>query len=219
MIGSGVLLECLADRRITSVLSIVRAPGRVAHSKLTERVHADFLDYGALRDDLVGVDACFFCAGVSSLGMSEDAYRRITYDVTLAAANALLAASPQVCFCYVSGAGTDDTAKGSVMWARVKGETEHALLALPLGAAYMFRPGYIQPLNGARSKTPLYRAIYTALGWLYPIAHAVAPQYVTTTVDLGRAMIQVARAGDAKRVLEVADINRLSSSYANEVRA
>src|SRR5262249_55245500 len=162
----------------------------------------DFLDYGDLGQAFANVHACFFCAGVSSVGMKEDAYRAVTYDITLAAAKALLDASPGTCFCYVSGAGTDDKAKGRVMWARVKGETQHALLALPFRGAYMFRPGFIQPLNGARSKTPLYQAIYNVLGPLYPIVHALAPRFVTTTVDLGRAMIEVARNGDAKHVLE-----------------
>ena len=219
MIGSGVLLECLADARVQSVLSVVRAPGRLADAKLTERVHADFHDFGALDADLAGVDACFFCAGVSSVGMKEDAYRRITYDITLAAAGALLRASPQSCFCYVSGAGTDGTAKGRVMWARIKGETELALLALPFRASYMFRPGFIQPMNGARSKTPLYQAIYDVLGPLYPIVRAIAPRHVTTTVDLGRAMLEVASAGAAKRVLEVADINELAAAHAARMGA
>src|SRR5262249_6338938 len=128
-------------------------------------------------------------------------------------ANALLSASPQSCFCYVSGAGTDGTAKGRVMWARIKGETENALLALPFASAYMFRPGFIQPLNGARSKTPIYQAIYNVLGPLYPIIRTLVPRYVTTTVDLGRAMIEAAKNADAKRVLEVEDINRLAAAH------
>jgi uncharacterized protein YbjT (DUF2867 family) len=145
MVGAGVLLECLADPRVSSVLSVVRRPSGVSDPKLEEIVHDDFFDYGSIKSAFVGRDACFFCLGVSSAGMKESDYRHQTFDLTLAAAKTIVALSPQLTFCYVSGAGTDSSTRGRAMWARVKGATENALLALPFKAAFMFRPGYIHP--------------------------------------------------------------------------
>lgn len=210
MVGSGVLAECLADPRVTQVVSIVRQAGGVAHPKLREVRHADFFDYASLRETLLGADACFFCLGVSSFRMNEADYRRWTHDLTLAAARAVVEAAPSAVFCYVSGEGTDGSGAGRVMWARVKGQTEAALLTLPFRGAYMFRPGYIQPLAGVRSKTPLYRAVYAALGPLYPVLRLVAPRHVTTSVNVGRAMLEVAIHGYGRRVLENEDINRVA---------
>ncbi len=210
MVGRGVLLECLDEARVTAVTAVGRSTCGDSHPKLTELLHRDFFDYSAVEASLAGCDACFFCLGVSSVGMGEAAYSRLTLDLTLAAAEAVLRASPEAVFCYVSGAGTDSTERGRSMWARVKGRTENRLLAMPFKAAFMFRPGYIQPRKGIRSKTALYRAAYTALGPFFPIWQALAPAAVTTTDKVGRAMIRVARDGYPTRVLETRDINALA---------
>ena len=212
MVGSGVLRECLEDARVRSVLVVGRSRCGVAHPKVQEVLHQDFFDYGALKDRLAGLDACFFCLGVSAARMDEAAYRRLTYDLTLAAARALLAASPRITFCYVSGRGTDSTGRGRMMWARVKGQTENALLALPFRAVYMLRPGIIEPLKGVRSKTRLYQAFYTAARPVFPLLRLVLGDALTTTVAVGRAMIRLALQGDARRVLETRDINRLAAA-------
>ncbi|MFE4970201.1 epimerase [Streptomyces sp. NPDC056660] len=173
MVGQGVLRACLLDPTVDSVLVVVRRPLGVTHPKLTEVIHDDFTDLSAIGDRLTGLDACFYCLGVSSTGMSEAEYTRVTYDFTLAAARALVAASPGPTFTYVSGEGTDSTEQGRTMWARVKGRTENALLAMPMNA-YMFRPGYIQPRHGAVSRTRAYRVMYTLTSWLYPLLHRLA---------------------------------------------
>lgn len=211
MVGGGVLLECLDDPRVESVLVVGRRACGVSHPKLTEALQDDFFDYAALAPRFRGLDACFFCLGVSAAGLSEAEYSRRTFDLTLAAARALAAASPHIIFVYVSGAGTDSTERGRVMWARVKGRTENALLALPIGGAYMFRPGFIQPMRGVRSRTPLYRGFYVVLGPLLPLLRRIFPRQITTTVAVGRAMIALAEHGDAKKILGPADINRLAS--------
>jgi uncharacterized protein YbjT (DUF2867 family) len=213
MIGSGVLLECLADPRIESVVSVVRQASGVAHPKLRELIHEDFLDLVPVCADFAGADACFYCLGISSAGMKEEDYRRVTYDFTMAAAKEVLAESPHATFCFVSGAGTDSSGRGRVMWARVKGQAEQALLAMPFKGAYMFRPGYIQPMKGVRSKTALYQMIYNVVGPLYPLMRTLMPSYLTTTVDLAHAMIEAARAGYERHVLETPDINRLAQLY------
>ncbi len=210
MIGQGVLRECLADPEVREVLSVVRRPSGVADPKLRELVHADFFDYAPIEDRLTGYDACFFCLGVSSAGMKEPEYRRMTYDLTMAAAETLARLNPSMTFCYVSGAGTDATEEGRSMWARVKGKTENDLAKLPFAATYMMRPGYVQPGPGVRSKTALYRTFYTLLGPLYPLWRALLPGVVTTTANVGRAMIRVAQGGYERRVLEVRDINALA---------
>lgn len=212
MVGSGALLECLDDSRVDSVLIVGRRPCGARHPKVSEIVHADYFDYASLQPRLAGCDACFFCLGVSSAGMTEDAYRHLTYDLTLAAAEAMAAANPRMVFCYVSGEGTDGTERGRVMWARVKGRTENALLRLPFRAAYMLRPAYIQPLRGVRSRTPLYQAFYVALGFLYPVLRRLAPRYVTTTVAVGRALIRLAAEGYPERIVRSDDINRLAAA-------
>jgi uncharacterized protein YbjT (DUF2867 family) len=210
MVGAGVLIECLEDPRVSSVLAIGRHPSGVSHPKLRELIRADFFDYSDARADLAGYDACFFCLGVSVAGMSEPAYYRLTYELTVAAAEAFAAANPGSTFCYVSGEGTDSTERGRSMWARVKGKTENRLLRLPL-KAFMFRPGYIQPLKGVRSKTRWYQAFYDVFGRLYPVLRRVASRHVTTTENVGRAMIEVAAAGYSRRVLENPDINLLAA--------
>ena len=169
-------------------------------------------DLSPIASQLAGYDACFFCLGVSSVGMSEADYTKVTHDLTLAVANVLAQQNPQMVFLYISGAGTDSTERGKTMWARVKGRTENELLREPFRAAYMLRPGYIQPLHGVKSKTPLYRGFYVVLSWLYPVIRLVARKYVITTEDLGRAMIHIAKSGAPKRVLENSDIEALVSS-------
>jgi uncharacterized protein YbjT (DUF2867 family) len=212
MVGQGVLRECLEDSRVESVLVMGRSRLRLTDPKIREILHTDFLDFKPIQSQFAGYDACFFCLGVSAAGKSEDDYRRLTYDVTLAAAEALVAVSPNLTFCYVSGEGTDSTEHGRAMWARVKGKTENALLRMPFKAAYMFRPGYIQPLKGVRSKTGWYQAFYTVLGPAYPLLRRLAPKYVTTTVNVGRAMIQVAANGYSKQILGTKDINLVAAT-------
>jgi uncharacterized protein YbjT (DUF2867 family) len=211
MVGAGVLNECLTDPQVSSVLAVVRAPTGRSHPKLREAILTDFLDYTPLAADFAACDACFFCLGVSSAGMSEARYSSLTYDLTLAAARALAVTSPAAVFCYVSGLGTDSTERGRSMWARVKGRTENALLALPFRAAYMFRPDFIQPKHGVRSRTPAYRAFYTVAAPLYPLLRLLMPRYWTTTENLARAMIRVASVGYAKPILYSNDINALAA--------
>lgn len=209
MVGQGVLRECLQDSRVEAVLAIGRSATGQQHPKLKELVHKDLFDYGSVELALKGYGACFFCLGISSAGMSEADYRHITYDLTLAAAKALARLDPGMTFIYVSGAGTDSTEHGRVMWARVKGATENALLKLPFKAAYMFRPGAIRPMHGIKSKTPLYNAFYVALGPLLWLLGWLAPGLVTTTEQMGQAMIKAAAEGASKPLLETRDINRL----------
>jgi uncharacterized protein YbjT (DUF2867 family) len=209
MVGQGVLRECLADAGVESVLAVGRRPTGRSHPKLREIVHDDFLDFSAIEPELTGYDACFFCLGVTSIGLDEERYRHLTYDVTMAAATALAKLNPGMVFTYVTGAGTDSTERGRVMWARVKGKTENDLLKLPFRAAYMFRPAGIQPLHGIRSKTAWVQAVYVVTAPLLSLLTRVAPKYMTTTEQLGRAMIKVARDGYPKPVLESEDINRV----------
>jgi len=211
MVGQGVLLECLDRHTVTSVLVVGRSPCGIEHSKVEEIIHGDFADYGPIEDRLGGLDACFFCLGVSAAGMSEEDYRHVTYDFAVRAAEALSRLNPEMVFCYVSGVGTDSSEKGRSMWARVKGMTENRLLELPFKVAYMFRPGYIQPMKGVRSKTRLYQAMYTVLAPLYPIWKTLFPNSVTTTEKVGLAMIRVAENGFSKPVLDARDINRLAT--------
>ncbi|SEG91045.1 NAD dependent epimerase/dehydratase family protein [Nonomuraea solani] len=206
MVGRGVLRECLLDERVTAVLGVGRSATGVAHAKLREIRHADLLDLTAIEGELGGYDACFFCLGVSSVGMAEADYRRITYDVTLSVGRTLARLGPGSTFVYVSGAGTD--ARGRAMWARVKGETENALLALPL-EGYMFRPGYIQPMHGVTSRTRFYRLAYVVTRPLYPMLRRLFGGGVTTTERIGQAMIAVAERGAPRRILGPADINAL----------
>ena len=209
MVGQGVLRECLLDAGIESVLAVGRSPTGQRHPKLREILHDNFMDYSAIESRLAGYDACFFCLGVSSVGMNEERYRHLTYDITLAAATTLARLNSQMVFVYVTGQGTDSSEKGRLMWARVKGKTENDLLKLPFKAAYMLRPAAIQPLHGIRSKTAWVQAIYVAAGPLLSLLHRVAPKYMTTTEQVGRAMIKVARNGYPRPVLESEDINRL----------
>ncbi len=209
MVGQGVLRECLLDPDVQEVLSIVRSPTGHQHAKLRELVVQDFFDFSAIEAGLSGFEACFFCLGVSSARMTEEAYTRVTYGLTMAAAQTLAKLNPGMTFIYVSGQGTDSSERGRTMWARVKGKTENALLALPFKSAYMFRPGIIQPLDGIRSKTKVYQAFYTVLGPLLPVLKRLMPNAVTTTRQVGRAMLKVAKQRAPKRILDNQDINRL----------
>jgi len=206
MVGQGVLRECPRDPRVETTLSVGRRSTGQRHDKLDEILQPDAADLLPVQDRLSGYDACFFCLGVSSVGMKPDDYRRLTYHLTLSVARLLAAQNPAMTFIYVSGTGTDSSERGRARWARVKGETENALLRLPFRAAYMFRPGYIQPLDGITPKTRWTRVLYKAAAPFYPALKALFPKYVTTTRQLGCAMIQVAAQGFPKRVLESSDI-------------
>lgn len=210
MIGQGVLRECLRDARVENVLSIGRNKTGTIHTKLTELALPDLSDYSSVKKELYGFDACFFCLGISSAGMQEKDYEHITYGITLAAAEVLVRANREMTFVYVSGLGTDSSEHGRSMWARVKGRTENALLRLPFKVAYMFRPGFIQPLYGIRSRTRLYRVGYAIAAPLMPVLRFLFPSSILTTEEIGRAMIVVARDGAPKSILEVRDILALS---------
>jgi uncharacterized protein YbjT (DUF2867 family) len=207
MVGQGVLRECLLDRDVTSILSVVRTASGQTHPKLRELVHANFFDFTTAAADLSGFDACFYCLGATSVGKTEAEYSRVTYDITVAAADVVAHASPRATFIFVSGASSDSTEKGPVMWARIKGKAENAVLSLPFKAAYVFRPGLIQPMHGIKSKTALYRIPYTLLAPLVPWLKRRFPKYVTTTETIGRAMLTVVRRGYPVRILESSDIN------------
>jgi uncharacterized protein YbjT (DUF2867 family) len=206
MVGQGVLRECLLDPDVTEVLAVGRSPLGRTDPKLRELVHRDLFDLSDVADQLTGYDAGFFCLGVSSAGMSEDDYRRVTYDLTLAVARVLAAKNPQMTFIYVSGEGTDSTGAGRTMWARVKGQTENALLELPF-EAYMFRPGFIRPMHGERPKSRAYVIAYVLLRPLFPIAGRLLPNRSTTTERVGRAMLRVAKSGHSVRILPSTEIN------------
>ncbi len=209
MVGKGVLLECLDSPDVESVLVINRKSLGLKHPKLKEVLHSDFFDLSPVASEMKGYDSCFFCLGVSSAGMKEEEYTRLTYGLTLTFAKTFISQNPGSVFCYVSGAGTDSSEKGKVMWARVKGRTENALLALPFKAAYMFRPGFIEPLKGIRSATKLYNTLYIILRPFFPIFRAM-PKYATDTVRVGQAMINVALGGYGKNHLECTDINTIA---------
>ena len=209
MVGQGVLRECLLAPDIESVLAIVRNASPPRHDKLREIIHQDISDLAAIEDRLSGYDACFFCLGVSSLGMKEETYRRVTYDLTVSAAKTLAKLNPTMTFIYVSGAGTDSTERGRSMWARVKGRTENALLQMPFKAVFLFRPAYIQPLHGIRTKARWYGAAYALMKPLYPFLKMLFPKYMTTTECVGRAMLNVTKRGCPNPVLENRDINRM----------
>jgi uncharacterized protein YbjT (DUF2867 family) len=209
MVGQGVLRECLLDPEVEKVVAIGRNATAQRHEKLHDIVHNDLSDLSAIEGRLSGYDACFFCLGVSAVGMKEEAYRRITYDLTISVARSLAKLNPTMTFVYVSGAGTDATERGRMMWARVKGKTENALLQMRFKAVYLLRPGYIQPLYGIRTKTKWYGALYWMMGPLYPVWKLLFPKYVTTTECVGRAMLYVAKRGAPKPVLGNQDINRV----------
>lgn len=205
MVGEGVLLECLENPAVEQVLVVIRKPAGRSHPKLTEIVHGDFFNVAPIAPQLAGYDACFFCLGVSSVGMDAAEYKRITQDLTLGFADALVKLNPELTFCYVTGKSTDSTEKGRLGWARVKGATENALLRM-FKHAYMFRPGAMKAMPGQRNLPALYRW----LAWIYPIGRALAPGSFCELQEVARAMINAARTGAPKRVLEVKDIVELA---------
>src|ERR1700704_2052447 len=209
MVGQGVLRECLLDRDVEAVLTIGRSATGQQHAKLQEIISTDLFNLSSIEGRLAGFDACFFCLGVSSAGMNEQDYRRLTYDLTISVATTLVRLNPGMTFIYVSGAGTDSSERGRMMWARVKGKTENALLPMPFKAVFIFRPGYIQPLHGVRTKTKWYGAVYSMMAPLYPVWKLLFSKYVTTTKCVVRAMLNVAKQGAFRSVLENQDINRI----------
>lgn len=210
MIGKGVLLECLDHPQVEQVLAVGRSKVETEHPKLRQIIHQDFTDFSGIESELKGYDACFFCLGISAAGMKEADYRKITYDFTMAAAKTLHKLNPEMIFTYVSGQGTDSTEKGRMMWARVKGKVENNLLALGFKRAVMFRPGVIIPRRGIKSKTKSYQLMYDYLGWLLKIIEKFAPDSVTDTTKIGRAMINVHLKGTNQKILHAKDINALA---------
>lgn len=211
MVGQGVLRECLLDPGVEAVLAIGRTATGQQHARLRELVLNDPGELSGVRDQVSGYDACFFCLGVTSLGMSEADYARVTHDIAVNAAQALVVLNPGMTFVFVSGAGTDSSEKGRVMWARVKGRTENDLMKLPFKAVYAFRPGFIQPLHGIASKTKMYNTAYKLTAPLLPVLRSLFPKAVTSTEIIGRAMLKAARDGAPKTILESGDINALGS--------
>jgi uncharacterized protein YbjT (DUF2867 family) len=209
MLGQGTVRECLLAPDVESVVAIGRSPSGVDDPKFREVLHEDLHDVAEYECELSEIDACFFCLGTPSIGMSEADYTKITFDLTIAVATALAAHSKRATFVYVSGVGADSTERGRVMWARVRGRTENALLALPLDA-YILRPGFIQPHHGARSKVTLYRTMYRITSVLYPVLRLLAGDRITTTETIGRAMLALARGSSGKRILTSRDINALA---------
>jgi uncharacterized protein YbjT (DUF2867 family) len=209
MVGEGVLHECLLHPRVESVLVINRKPCGITHPKLKEIIQQDFFDLSSLEDQLTGYDACFFCLGVSSVGMKEAQYFKLTYTLTMHFAETLCKQNTAMTFCYISGSGTDSTETGRMMWARVKGRTENDLFKLPFKDVYAFRPGYMQPTKGLKNTLPAYKY----MSWLYPLLRVIFPKSVSTLAALGRAMINAALYGYDKKILEVKDIQMLSQKY------
>jgi uncharacterized protein YbjT (DUF2867 family) len=206
MVGQAALRESLQATDVELVQTVGRKPTGQQHPKLRELVHAEMWHYDGIEDQLSDYDACFFCIGVTSSGMAEQAYSHLTYDMTLAAATKLAQLNPQMVFVYVSGAGADSSETSKIMWERVRGKTENALLKLAFRGVYIFRPGMIQPLDGIKSKTTAYRWFYTLTRPLLPLLKAAMPAQVISTRQLGQAMLGVVRRGAPKRVLESGDI-------------
>lgn len=209
MVGEGVLQECITNEQIGKILLVNRKPSGVSDPKVTELVHRDFNDISTVIDQLKGYDACYFCAGVSSVGLKEEAYYALTYTLTLNFARQLAGANPGMTFCYVSGAGTDSTEKGRIMWARVKGKTENDLTKLPFKAVYNFRPAFMKPTKGAKN----VKGGYTLLTAIYPVLKFLIPRYVLTLEQVGKAMINVSLNGYNKSIVDVKDISQLAANF------
>ncbi|WPP49482.1 NAD-dependent epimerase/dehydratase family protein [Catalinimonas niigatensis] len=205
MVGEGVLIECLQHEAVKAVLLINRRSCGLTHPKLKEIIHSDFFDLSSIEQQLKGYNACFFCLGVSSVGMKEKEYYRLTYELTMHAATMLSRLNPEMTFCYVSGAGTDSSEQGRIMWARVKGKTENELTQLPFKGAYNFRPGFLEPTQGMKNIK-----YYKYISWLIPLLRNLTPKYICSLRELGLAMIHAATQGYEKQVLEVPDIIALA---------
>ena len=210
MVGEGVLLECLKSNRVEQVLVITRRHSGWGHPKLKEIIHSNFYDLSPIEDQLRGYNACYFCAGVSSVGKKESTFYHLTYDLTMHVATTLSRLNPEMTFCYVSGVGTDSTEKGKVMWARVKGKTENDLMKLSFRSVYNFRPGFLEPTKGMKHAHPFY----TYVGWLIPLFRKLTPAYLCSLADVGRAMIRVSTHGYHQPIIEVADIVALAKKEA-----
>jgi uncharacterized protein YbjT (DUF2867 family) len=211
MIGQGVLRECLRDPDVARVTAVGRSATGASHPKLRDVVFGDMRNFNAIESELRGVDACFFCLGVTSAGMTESAYEHVTYDIPVAAATVLARLNPAMTFILVSGAGADSSEHGRIMWARVKGKSENAILRMPF-KGYVFRPAVVQPMHGIRSRTAIYNLLYSLLRPLLPVVRRLFRNYVLTTEEIGQAMLLVARSGAPKRVLESGDISALLES-------
>jgi uncharacterized protein YbjT (DUF2867 family) len=209
MVGQAALRECLIDPEVDRVTTLGRSGPAQRNEKLRELIHGNLLDLRPIESQLSGFDACIYCLGVSAVGLSEEEYTRVTYAMAMSVAQTLVKLNPRMTFVFVSGGGADSSERGRVMWARVKGRTENALMRLPFKAVYVFRPGIILPLHGIKSRTRSYNIIYSVLRPLNPVLRAIAPRWVTTTEQLGRALIKVAKHGFDKRIIEAGDIARV----------
>lgn len=203
MVGEGVLHECLQHREVEQVLVINRRPCRITHPKLKEIIHTDFFDLTGIESELMNYNACFFCLGVSSIGLKEPEFKRLTYDLTMHVAKTLSAQNTDMIFCYISGRGTDSSENGKMMWARIKGKTENDLVKLPFKSVYNFRPGILIPTKGLRNTLPYYRYFI----WLLPVIKVLAPNYICSLKELGTAMINAVTKGYEKPILEIKDIH------------
>lgn len=211
MVGQGVLRECLLDPDVELVQTIGRTATGESHPKLRDVVYQDLWNYSSIEDQLRGFDACFFCLGVASAGQTEEAYTRVTYGISVAAGEILSRLNPQMTFIFVSGAGADSSEKGSVMWTRVKGKAENALLRMPFKAVYVFRPGIIEPMFGAKSKTAAYRVFYTLAKPLMPVFHWMIPNQIMTTQQIGLAMLALTKKSSSQRIFGSKEIRALLS--------
>jgi uncharacterized protein YbjT (DUF2867 family) len=215
MVGQSVLRECIMDMDVESVVAVGRSPLGIVNPKFRNITHADFLNFSAIAKQLKGLDVCFYCLGVASAGLSETEYKRITCDFTLAAAKTLLKINPKITFVFISGMGADTSETGRIMWARIKGKTENELFKMKFKKTYVIRPAFIQPLDGIKSRTRLYRWLYVLFRPFMPLIKLLAPKSVITSKALGRLMIRIAREGAPKQLLESADIVALSKQVKN----
>ncbi len=215
MVGQSVLRECIMDGDVESVVAVGRSPLHLVNPKFRNVVHSDFLNFTPIAKDLKGLDVCFYCLGVASAGLTEAEYKRVTCDFTLAAAKTLLKVNPKITFVFISGMGADSSEKGRVMWARIKGKTENEIFKMKFRNAYVIRPAFIQPKDGIKSRTRLYRWLYIAFKPFMPLIRLFAPKSVITTRALGKVMVQVARQGAAKKLLESADLVALARDLKN----
>ncbi|QYY33975.1 NAD(P)H-binding protein (plasmid) [Cupriavidus pinatubonensis] len=210
MVGQGVLRECLQAPDVQAVLVVGRSRLSLDHPKLRQLVQADLFDYSGVEDQLAGYDACFFSLGVSTSETDEAGFVRINHDLPLAAGRALVRRNPDMLFVYVSGGGTDTTEQGPVMWARVKGKTENSLRRLGFRGVYLFRPGFIVPMHGERSRTRMLRLLYIWFGWAFALLRRLMPGTILDTERMGQAMLEAARHGDGTHIAESAEIHQLA---------